>query len=49
MIDKTITNALIELRKQIIRGRLDILAHVDALLMARGVDPAMQHCGPVIW
>jgi hypothetical protein len=40
MQDKTITNVLLALRTQIIRGRLDRLAHVDALLVARGIDPA---------
>lgn len=37
MQDKTITNALIALRKQIIRGNLDGLAHVEALLALRQV------------
>ena len=37
MQDKTINNALLALRKQIIRGDLDGLAHVEALLMMRGV------------
>ena len=37
MLDKTITNALLHLRAQIIRGKLDGLAHVEALLVARGV------------
>ena len=40
MLDKTITSALLQLRAQIIRGRLDGLAHVQALLLARGVDLA---------
>ena len=43
MLDKTITSALCQLRAQIIRGKLDGLEHVDALLTARGVDPAAQH------
>lgn len=43
MLDKTITNALCQLRAQIIRGKLDGLEHVEALLLARGVDPAAQH------
>ncbi len=40
MQDKTITNALLALRAQIIRGNLDGLDHVDGLLVARGIDPA---------
>ena len=40
MLDKTITNALKALRRQIIRENLDGLAHVDALLLARGISPA---------
>ena len=40
MLDKTITSALLNLRAQIIRGKLDGLEHVSALLVARGVDPA---------
>ncbi|NJM81883.1 MAG: hypothetical protein HC844_04705 [Tabrizicola sp.] len=46
MQDKTITNALIILRKQIIRGKLDGPAHVYALLAARGIDPAKVRVGP---
>ncbi len=38
MQDKTITNALLQLRAQIIRSGLDGLDHVEALLIARGVD-----------
>ena len=38
MQDKTINNALLALRKQIIRGKLDGLAHVEAFLVMRGVD-----------
>jgi len=38
MQDKTINSALLALRKQIIRGKLDGLTHVEALLMMRGVD-----------
>ncbi len=38
MQDKTINNALLQLRAQIIRGGLDGLDHVEALLLARGVD-----------
>ncbi len=41
MLDKTITSALLQLRAQIIRGRLDGLDHVEALLRARGV--ALPH------
>ena len=37
MLDKTITSALLNLRAQIIRGKLDGLGHVEALLVARGV------------
>ena len=40
MQDKTITNALLQLRAQIIRGGLDGLGHVEVLLLARGVDLA---------
>lgn len=43
MLDKTITNALLHLRAQIIRESKDGLDQVDALLMVRGVDPAAQH------
>ena len=48
MLDKTITNALLQLHAQIVRGNLDGLAHVEALLMARGVVPpriARAHAG----
>ena len=38
MLDKTITSALLNLRAQIIRGKMDGLGHVEALLAARGVD-----------
>jgi hypothetical protein len=38
MQDKTINNALLALRKQMIRGDGDGLAHVEALLVQRGVD-----------
>lgn len=38
MQDKSINGALLALRKQIIRGDLDGLAHVEALLVLRGVD-----------
>ncbi len=38
MLDKTITSALLQLRAQIIRGKLDGLDHVEALLLARGVE-----------
>ena len=37
MLDKTITSALLTLRKQIIREQLDGLEHVNALLSSRGV------------
>jgi hypothetical protein len=43
MLDKTITNALLHLRAQIIRENQDGLDHVNALLVTRGVDPAAQH------
>ena len=43
MLDKTITSALLNLRAQIIRGKLVGLEHVNALLVARGVDPAAQY------
>ena len=42
MLDKTINSALLSLRAQIIRDRLDGLAHVNALLAQRGVDPSAQ-------
>jgi hypothetical protein len=38
MQDKSIDGALLALRKQIIRGKLDGLEHVEALLLMRGVD-----------
>jgi hypothetical protein len=38
MQDKSINGALLALRKQIIRGNLDGMAHVEALLALRGVD-----------
>ena len=37
MQDKSIHGALLALRKNIIRGKLDDLAHVEALLTLRGV------------
>ena len=37
MQDKSIDGALLALRKVIIRGNLDGLAHVEALLLLRGV------------
>lgn len=37
MQDKSINGALLALRKNIIRGNLDGLAHVEALLTLRGV------------
>ncbi|MEP5730056.1 MAG: hypothetical protein ABJL67_11885 [Sulfitobacter sp.] len=37
MQDKTIDGALLELRKRIIRGKLDGLAQVETLLVLRGV------------
>lgn len=40
MLDKTIDSALLNLRRQIIRGNLDGLEHVNALLVQRGLDPA---------
>jgi hypothetical protein len=42
MLDKTITSALVTLRLQMIRSGSD-LAHVDALLIGRGIDPASLH------
>ena len=38
MQDKTISNALLALRKQIIRGDSDGLAQVETLLRMRSVD-----------
>jgi hypothetical protein len=43
MLDKTITSALLNLRASIIREGRDGLDHVEALLVARGVNPAAQH------
>lgn len=43
MLDKTITSALLQLRAKIILEGLYGLPHVDALLIARGVDPQTQH------
>lgn len=40
MLDKSITSALLALRAQITREGLEGLEHVNALLVARGVDPA---------
>ena len=43
MQDKSIDGALLALRKTIIRGKLDGLAHVEALLMLRDVHmPAVM-------
>lgn len=49
MLDKSIDGALLALRKQIIRGKLDGLDHVEALLVMRGVGiptvlPARRSC-----
>lgn len=45
MQDKTIDNALLALRRQIIRGDGKNLAHVEALLRARGVPiPRVMNC-----
>ena len=48
MQDKSINNALLELRAQIIRGGLEGREHVEALLLARGVNlqPARKPCRP---
>ena len=43
MLDKSITSALLALRAQIIRGNLDGLDNVEALLVQRGIDPAAHH------
>lgn len=45
MLSKTITSALLNLRVQIIRDGLGGLDHVEALLVARGVDPARHRVG----
>ena len=37
MLDKSIDAALVELRRQIVRGGLEGKEHVEALLIARGV------------
>ncbi len=42
MLDKTINSALLAFRAQIIRGNLDGLDHVEALLVQRGIDPSAQ-------
>ncbi|SPH19743.1 hypothetical protein ASD8599_00478 [Ascidiaceihabitans donghaensis] len=49
MLDKSIDNALLALRKQITRGDGDGLGHVEALLVLRGVHmptvlPARRSC-----
>lgn len=47
MLDKTVNSALLNLRAQIIRGKLDGLGHVEALLVARGVSlPAVPRKRP---
>ena len=47
MLDKTITSALLNLRAQIIRGKMEGLEHVEALLVARGVGlPAVPRKRP---
>ena len=43
MLDKTITSALLALRAHIIHQRRDGLAHVEALLIARGFDLSLIH------
>ena len=40
MLDKTITSALLVLRKRLILTGSGSLAHVNALLAERGIDPA---------
>jgi hypothetical protein len=45
MQDKTATNALTAPRKQIIRQSPGGLAHVDALLVARGVNQTKLRVG----
>lgn len=42
MQEKSILNVLLHVRAEIIRDGLDGLEHVDALLRARGFDPASQ-------
>ena len=49
MLDKSVDGALLALRKNIIRSKLDRLEHVEALLAMRGVDmsrvlPAKKSC-----
>lgn len=39
MLDKTIDSALLNLRRDLIRGGDEGLAHVEALLRLRGVVP----------
>ena len=48
MQDKTINNALLQLRAQIIRGGLEGREHVEALLLVRGVglQPARKPYRP---
>lgn len=43
MLDKTITNALLALRAKTIRDGLGGIEHINALLIARGIDPTQQH------
>lgn len=43
MLDKTINNALLRLRAQIIRDGLEGLQHVEAMLLLRGIDPASHY------
>ena len=44
MLDKTITSALLNLRAQIIRHKLEGIKHVEALLIARSVTlPSPTH------
>ena len=43
MKERSITNALLHLRAQIVREGQDGLQHVEALLRMRGIDPEAQH------
>ncbi len=46
MLDKTIGSALLNLRRQIVRGGLDGLPHVEALLVVRGINPSCHRIAP---
>jgi hypothetical protein len=43
MLDKTIDTTLLYLRRSIIRDGKEGLAHVEALLLLRGINPSEHH------